>query len=152
MDDLQRVTAPPRPSLAWSRNEVRRWWADVSIRGILFLLVAIILIVCFVAIFPLKFLLGIFNFCTGYYRAAVLDSVLQESCASFRYEGWPFFGLSYSDYLRWNRCLGNEAGFDRQGQLLLAVQDLIFYILGRFGVSPTLVSLLSSGHAHANCM
>jgi hypothetical protein len=158
MAEPERCIPPPLYSLGWFRNETREHWTIATTKGRILLIGVCTFIVLLVVGFPGRWFLGILHYCLGYFRASALDFTLQESCALLRtVEGWPFGVLSYSDYLRWNRCLGNEAGFDQQGQLLIAIREFVFYILSLggmipYGGSPIPVSLLSSDHAHSDCI
>lgn len=141
MNGLDPPQRPAHGSAAWYRNELRIWWAESPANERIVYFITIILVGGSIFGFSFKFLFGTLNYCLAYFRAALWDDVVQDSCAAIKQELKPFWDLSFSDYSRWNRCFGNEAGFERQGQLFLIAQDLLFHMLGPFGRSPILVSL-----------
>lgn len=140
MDSLELPLPPARGSAAYYRNELRKWWAESYANEKVVYFITFILLGGTTFGFSFKFFLGTCHYCLSYFRAALWDDVVQDSCAAVKQESQPFWNLSFSDYSRWNRCFGNEAGFERQGQLFLIAQDFIFHVLGPFGRSPILVS------------
>lgn len=135
MDDVRPPLPLARHGPAWIRNEVRRWWIESSTHAIVFCSLFILFVGYFSSTFSLKLFFGICHYFIEYLRAALWDQVVQESCVAIKRELTPFWSLTFSEYMRLNRCLGNEAGFDRQGKLLLAPRDLILYLLRPFGAS-----------------
>ncbi|KAE8445083.1 hypothetical protein EG329_013798 [Mollisiaceae sp. DMI_Dod_QoI] len=139
---------PPLPpahySLAWFRNGIRRRWAQASTGARVVSAATFIAFGLSFLSFAFKISFGMFHYIVAFFRSALWDVLVQDSCARIKRVSHPYWNLSNSDYFRWNRCLGNEAGFERQGQLWLLVWDIFFYPLGLFGRSPILILVLMS--------
>lgn len=134
---MERAQPSPTPSPPQSlrRNEFRTWWADLSSNAKIVCSLMALVVGGFSSIFFFKIVFGVLNFVAGYLRAAVWDDLIEDSCGAISRESFPLWSLSYSDYLRWNRCWGNDIGFERIVDIFIAVQ----YFLCPLGRAPVLV-------------
>lgn len=70
---------------------------------------------------------GTYYYIAEYLQAAFGDDALEDACASVLLVKDPKTVLVDRDWYKLQRCLGNRDGFDRQGEVWLAV-----CVLGRF--------------------
>ena len=70
-----------------------------------------------------------FYYLFEYAKAALGNDVLLEPCVSILRELSPWMDLDWEDYWRWNRCIGNEHGFERQGYLMPTPSGILAWLL-----------------------
>jgi hypothetical protein len=133
------VSPRPRFSKEWILHKYARWGEQprsakvVEIIGIIFL--GIILIQT-----SWVYFWGCFYYTFEYAKAALGHDVLMEPCARIMKEVYPWRHLETEEYWRWNRCVGNEHGFERQGNLVPTPQGFLGWFFNPYLFSSWMVS------------
>ena len=70
-----------------------------------------------------QWLVGIYYYQVHYIGAALGDPALQLACASVKAVKNPWQDLEVQDWYRLQKCLGNEHGYERQGDLFATVSS-----------------------------
>ncbi|KAF4631143.1 hypothetical protein G7Y89_g6995 [Cudoniella acicularis] len=88
---------------------------------------------------------GLYLYFVEFIRAALGNDGLDTVCTGVKSVRDPWNNLNDNDWFRFQRCLGNEDGYERQGELLLVFYDTFIYVLNFssiLGPLPTLVVIL----------
>ena len=57
-------------------------------------------------------------------------------------EVYPWRDLEWEEYWRWNRCVGNEVGYRRQGNLVPTLEAVGIWLLNPYVFESWVVSFL----------
>jgi hypothetical protein len=133
---------PPPPLVRWRKDRLRAkfatWWSQPRPQKwiqVLFLLFSVTTLQ-----YSWKFFWGLFYYITEYIKAALGHDVLTEPCVRIMKEVYPWRDLEKEEYWRWNRCVGNEAGFQRQGNLVPAAGGVLAWLLNPYAFASWVVS------------
>ncbi|KAG9239127.1 hypothetical protein BJ875DRAFT_449000 [Amylocarpus encephaloides] len=81
-------------------------------------------------IFFWRWILGNYTYNVEYIKAVLGDDGVPGACAGVKTVENPWRLLHSEDWIQLQGCLGNEHGFERQGQLHMVVVDVIAYLWG----------------------
>jgi hypothetical protein len=95
-------------------------------------LAQVLLVVILFFTFLNRWLIGTYYYQYYYIRAALGDDGLQTACAGVKAVKNPWRNLGENDWYQLQACLGNEHGYERQGEL--------------FGLVNSSMQLLGVGH------
>jgi hypothetical protein len=137
-------TPPPALwSKAWFHNRLAAWWEPRALKGIQ------VLALLFTSIIFLKYLWkfvwGQIYYSIEYTKSSFGYDILDEPCARVMKEVYPWRDLEWEEYWKWNRCVGNEAGWRRQGKLVPTLEGAWMWLLNPFVFASWMVSPLLVG-------
>ena len=142
-----RSASTPPPTLwskAWLHNRLAAWWEQPRtlkwIQVLALLFTSIIFLQCL-----WKFAWGQIYYSIEYIKSSFGYDVLDQPCARVMKEVYPWRDLQREEYWRWNRCLGNEAGWRMQGNLVPTLEGTWMWLLNPFIFASWLVSSLLMG-------
>jgi hypothetical protein len=92
-----------------------------------------------------KFVWGQIYYSIEYIKSSFGYDFLDEPCAQVMKEVYPWRDLGWEEYWRWNRCVGNEAGWRRQGKLVPTLEGARMWLLNPFVFASWVVGSLVVG-------
>jgi len=141
MESSEAPAPPAKYNTRWLQDRFTARWERTSLKELVFVtaIIVTLLLVCSNYLYRLS--MGIFYYCLEYFRAAFGNDYVPDSCFLLRKESRPFWNLSNREYFRLRRCYGSEQGFERQGELIPGLKDLLASVLRPFAISPLVVSM-----------
>jgi hypothetical protein len=130
---------PARWTKGWFRAKCVTWWSQPRSQKwvqVLFFLFSSVIILQY----SWKFFWGLFYYAIEYIKVALGHDVLTEPCVRIMKEVYPWRHLEKEEYWRWNRCVGNEAGFQGQGHLVPTTGGAVAWLLNPYAFASWVVS------------
>jgi len=141
--NLPPLPGPVRHDWQWFRTLFLTYWTPLDTKERCIYPSAILLVLITLLSQGWRFFRGSICYWGEYIATACGHDMLTESCAGIMKEPHPWWNLPNSEYYRWMRCVGNDQGFQRQGELLPSFGHVLNLVLQPFGVSLWIVSVLT---------
>jgi hypothetical protein len=141
--NLPPLPGPVRHDWQWFRTLSLTYWTPLDTKERCIYPSAILVVLITLLSQGWRFFRGSICYWGEYIATACGHDMLTESCAGIMKEPHPWWNLPNSEYYRWMRCVGNDRGFQRQGELLPSFGHVLNLVLQPFGVSLWIVSVLT---------
>lgn len=117
---------PPRFSRRWFLVKFNSWRnQDLAVK-LIQALIAVSAVYVFIIYFY-RYCRGWFHYFWVYASAALGYDLLVGPCGRLMQEVYPWRHLETAEWWEWNKCLGNDHGFARQGNIVPALDDIFLW-------------------------